>query len=110
MASPDPDDRIRGVRNIGRRNDNEFDEILKRIYKEDPDKRVKDAAKMLLKHKIENNTKTSFNSMIGDEEVVKDDKMTKKSESYMDINQRDVEAQIEENEEYLDDIIAGLYM
>ena len=65
------------------------------------------AAKMLLKHKFKNNTE-SFNSMI--KNAWKDDNMNNgNSESYSDINYRDFEAQIEENEEYLDDIIAGLY-
>ena len=36
-------------------------------------------------------------------------KMITDSESYRDINQRDFAAQVDENDEYMDDIIAGLY-
>jgi hypothetical protein len=106
IASPAPNDRIRGVKNIGRSDDKLFDEILHRIFQEDPDKSVRDAAKSLLKHS--NYSEASFNSMI--EDSWKDDNRTNhETESYNDINYRDMEAQIEENEEYLDDIIAGRY-
>ena len=38
-----------------------------------------------------------------------DNRSNQEIESYNEINYRDFEAQIEENEKYLDDIISGLY-
>lgn len=38
-----------------------------------------------------------------------DNRTNLETESYNDINYRDMEAQIEENDEYMDDIISGLY-
>lgn len=106
ITSPDANDRIRGVKSIGRRDDRLFDDVLHKIFQEDPDKSVRDAAKSLLKHS--NYSEASFNSMI--EDSWKDDNMdNSNSESYSDINYRDFEAQIEENDEYMDDILAGIY-
>jgi hypothetical protein len=105
ISSPDTHERIRGIKNIGRREDRLFDDVLHKIFQEDPHKSVRDAAKSLLKHF---NSEASFNSMI--ENSWKDDNRTnRETESYNDVNYRDFEAQIEENEDYLDDILAGIY-
>lgn len=105
ISSPDTHERIRGIKNIGRREDRLFDDVLHKIFQEDPDKSVRDAVKSLLKH---SNFEASFNSMI--KNAWSDDNRTNlETESYNDINYRDMEAQIEENDEYMDDIISGLY-
>ncbi|UTB31567.1 MAG: hypothetical protein NKF70_08435 [Methanobacterium sp. ERen5] len=108
LSSSDPNDRIRGVKNIGRRHDTLFRKVLENIYKRDPDFGVKEAAKSLLKPLNKNKSESAFHSML--KAVWNDDYQSNQEiESYNDINNRDFEAQIEENEEYLDDILAGLY-
>ena len=84
--------------------------VLKRISHEDPDKTVREAAKISLRR---NHNFTASSLTIDSSEWVNDEEFHQendnRTESYRDINQRDFESQIEENEDYMDDIIAGLY-
>ncbi|ADZ10375.1 hypothetical protein Metbo_2160 [Methanobacterium lacus] len=103
LNSADPQLRIVGVKHIGA--DKEFLEILKRISYEDPDEKVRDATRVSLRR----NHKIKVQSVLNDPYTEYSPDEDTNTESYSEINRRDFEAQIEENEEYMDDIIAGLY-
>lgn len=103
LNSPDPHLRIVAVKHLGA--DPEFVEILKRISHEDPDNKVREATKTSLRR----NHKINVNSVLNDPYIEYLHENDNSSETYEEINQRDFNAQIEENEEYLDDIIAGIY-
>lgn len=103
LNSPDPQLRIVGVKHIGA--DQEFLELLKRISQEDPDCKVREAAKTSLRR----NHKIKVYSILNDPYTEYSPENDNSSETYEEMNQKDFDAQIEENEEYFDDIIAGLY-
>ena len=108
MSSSDPTLRIVAVKHIGA--DPEFLELLKRISHEDPDQNVREAAKTSLRR---NHNFTVGSLTISSSEYANDEAFHQEndnqSESFREINQRDFADQIEENEDYMDDIIAGLY-
>jgi len=108
MSSTDPMLRIVAVKQIGA--DTEFLEVLKRISQEDPNHKVREAARTSLyrNHKINVSSLTIDSTEWAKDEVFHQENDSK-SVSYNEINRRDFENQIEENEEYLDDIISGLY-